>query len=1131
MRTEVGARSEPVRFQVRSLANQAVILTVTVRTNGNGAIVERPNVGKQRMTNGSLSRSTSQDPQRWQQLVDVAPCAMAVVGPAASLIAINEQALELLGHNGQSPLQFSLGNDWHLESPSQSELSVALGLFGQPARVSQTICIVHVGGSRRRLSFSSRRVIDGTGGPIWTVCINDATASRSDGQNHDATVISLDRGRYDASAWRRALDAVALIAVLDRQGRFVEANKRFCELSGFPPEELVGRHLSFLHSPATAQHVIAGLVGALEGGRTWRGTLCEVTKCGQAYWADTSIVPMRGPSGQVEKFLAVRTDVSERQRVETLLTEAIETVPDGFVIYDENDKLAIYNSAYRRMYPLTAPVLKSGTTFTEVLRYGLDRGQYPQAGETPEERQNWLVRRLQLHAEGNSEFHQPLRDGRHLLVRERRTASGLSVGFRSDVTDLVRQQELLNTIIDHFPGGISYVDGELIVRHRNQQFMDILDLPETLFSRGETSLRDVIFYNAERGEYGPGDPAKITAERMRLATLDTAHQYERTRPNGRVISVQRVPVRGGGFVTSYIDVTGQKALHDELVRTSRNASEKAQQLSLTLEHMAQGLVMFDVNGRLSSFNQRYLQLFELDAEKVQIGMHALDLLQIRGETGTFAGDPLDRLAEVKQSLATGFNFRATLKTRAGRLIQSVTAPIPGGGWVSTHEDITERMEALERIQHAAQHDALTGLHNRDALKGHINDALLAGGPFSVMMLDLDRFKAVNDTYGHAIGDEVLRQAADRMRSCVRGQDIVARLGGDEFAILFRGASNQNAASIALAHRLLERVSLPYIAEGRQLVIGASIGIALAPDHGGSTDELMRNADAALYKVKTSGRNALRVYDRELDAVVQARRVMEADLRCALSRDEFKLFYQPVVDLQSGEVTGVEALLRWQHPQHGIISPASFIPLLEETGLINAVGDWVLERACCDAASMPPRMRTAVNVSPVQFRNRSMYAIIEPMLHRWDLDPRRLELEVTESVLIDRDEELLDDLQRLRRMGVHIVLDDFGTGYSSLSYIRNFPFDKLKIDKGFVDDLGHGAEANAVIGAVVSLTKSLAIASTAEGIETADQVRLLRAAGCLSGQGYLFGKPAPLAEISFKRRQLDFPIGGRYHRRA
>jgi diguanylate cyclase (GGDEF)-like protein/PAS domain S-box-containing protein len=1074
-----------------------------------------------------LPQSPLRQPRAADAFADL-PVGVIVQARDGPVVSINVAARRLLGlgaHEAADPLR--LGEGWQIDrreghAASLGEASETTAKTGKPMS-AVLLALMRAGGERRWLSLDTRLAGPGPHEGHVITTLTEVTAHAFRMRDAMAARETPEDPLAELQAYKHAVNKAVMIAVIDDRGRFLHVNGRFCALTGYSREELVGRHYLALRSPTTPSAVLKTIARTLRAGGTWQGELCEIARGGETYWADTTIVPAQGSDGSPGRYVIVRYDVTARRRAETLLSEAIEAVPDGFVIFDENDQLTLYNTAYREAYEKTAPILKEGLTFEEIVRYGLANGQYPSAGETDAEKEAWLAGRLERHRAASSHSLQRLPDGRWMQIREQRAPSGVSVGFRTDVTDLVRQTELLEAIIDNFPGAISYVDHRLIVRHYNAKFKELLGFPDELFADGEVSLEQTFAFNAERGEYGPGDPAQLVADRMALVAKSEPHQFERTRSDGRVLSVHGTPLKGGGFVTSYLDVTERKAMLDEIVRTSQAASEKAKQLSLTLDHMAQGLVMFDACDALSAYNARYAQLFDIDPANIRIGMSAAEMLRQRGESGAFYGDPEERLAAMKARIARGEEFNSTVRTASGRHIHSITAPVPGGGWVTTHEDITERTAALARIHHAAHHDMLTGLENRLSLKDQIDGAFeraqAGGGRFAVMMVDLDRFKSVNDTYGHAVGDEVLKQVAARMRSQLRDGDIVARLGGDEFAILCRTEADPETTAVTMAERLLDAIASPYPVEGKQLVIGASIGIAIAPDHGECTDVLMRNADAALYRVKADGRNGLRVFDEDLHAVARTRRTLEADLRSALELNQFELFYQPVVDLVTRRIVGVEALLRWRHPERGLVSPGHFIPLLEESGLINPVGDWILERACRDGAKMPPHIRVAINVSPVQLRHRSLLGVVEKVLARTGLGAERLELEVTESVLLEKDEALLADLRRLRALGAHIVLDDFGTGYSSLSYIRMFPFDKLKVDKTFVDDLGRNDGAEAVVSAVIGLTKSLDMLSTAEGIETEEQAMLLRAAGCTLGQGYLFGRPVPLSELDFEPRLM------------
>jgi diguanylate cyclase (GGDEF)-like protein len=430
-------------------------------------------------------------------------------------------------------------------------------------------------------------------------------------------------------------------------------------------------------------------------------------------------------------------------------------------------------------------------------------------------------------------------------------------------------------------------------------------------------------------------------------------------------------------------------------------------------------------------------------------------------------------------------------------------------------DITERKRAEARIAYMAHHDALTSLPNRVLLRLRMEEMLARrrrnGLSLATLCLDLDDFKTVNDTLGHPTGDLLLQEVGARLRGAVREQDVVARLGGDEFAILQADIAEPESAG-ALAERILAVVGEPYVLDGHLVSIRASIGIALAPGEGDDADRLLKNADMALYRAKGEGKGGCRFFEAEMDARLQARRRLEVDLRHAIATGGLEVHYQPLVDLAGCGISGFEALLRWCHPERGMISPAEFIPVAEETGLIAAIGAFVLRRACADAVTWPPHVKVAVNLSPLQFRTGNLLAIVKDALDGSALAPNRLELEITESLLLDRGEHVLATLHALRALGVRISMDDFGTGYSSLSYLRSFPFDKIKIDRSFVRDLGANPDSRAIVRAIIGLGASLGITITAEGVETEQDLACLRAEGCDEAQGFLFSKARPRGEV-------------------
>jgi diguanylate cyclase (GGDEF)-like protein len=442
------------------------------------------------------------------------------------------------------------------------------------------------------------------------------------------------------------------------------------------------------------------------------------------------------------------------------------------------------------------------------------------------------------------------------------------------------------------------------------------------------------------------------------------------------------------------------------------------------------------------------------------------------------------------------------------------SPMSTGGRVATHKDITERRRNEAKIAHMAQHDALTDLPNRLQLYERLRQMLAKPkrrDHVAVFCLDLDRFKDVNDAYGHPVGDLLLQSVAGRLRQCIRDNDMVGRLGGDEFAIVQAGVSQPTDAT-SLASRLVEVIGAPYEIGGRQVTVGLSVGIALAPDDGRDPGQLLKNADMALYRAKSDGHGLYRFFEPEMDARMQARRKLEIDLRKAIVNGEFELFYQPLVDMKTEHVTGFEALIRWHHPERGMIPPLEFIAVAEETGLIVPIGDWVLVQACAEAATWPSDVKIAINLSPIQFKNKGLLLSVVSALAASELSPNRLELEITESVLLQDGDATLAILNELRGLGVRISMDDFGTGYSSLSYLRKFPFDKIKIDQSFIFDMSEHNDSLAIVRAVIAMGSGLGIATTAEGVETAAQFKQLKLEGCTEVQGYLFSPPRPAAEV-------------------
>ena len=548
----------------------------------------------------------------------------------------------------------------------------------------------------------------------------------------------------------------------------------------------------------------------------------------------------------------------------------------------------------------------------------------------------------------------------------------------------------------------------------------------------------------------------------------------------------------------------------ELMERKLELEQVNTQLDLALNNMSHGLVMFDAERRLIVCNERYATIYGLPPDLCARGTPFAKIIDYLVDKKTFAGTPRDMYASM-DAIPAGDHVQYTEAFADGRLVAVCYQATADGGYVSIHEDITERQKAAEHISHLARHDHLTDLPNRVFFREELEKSLQGtrnGERFAILCIDLDRFKGVNDSMGHSIGDKLLNLVALRLLNCVKGRDFVARLGGDEFAVIQRDIVDLEDSKI-LAARIIDRLSEPYEVDGQQLDIGASIGVAFAPTDGTKADHLLKNADLAMYRAKSDGRGSYCFFEQDMDERIQARRALELELRNALAADQLQLYFQPLVNPVTGEILCFEALLRWFHPKLGEIPSAEFIQLAEESGLISSLGQWVLQAACSEASKWPANLHVAVNLSPIQFKNLNLTKVILGALATSGLEASRLELEITESLLLEQNAKIMGVLHELRSLGVRIVMDDFGTGFSSLNYLRSFPFDKIKIDRTFISDLSKDSHSIAIVKAVIDLARALHIDVVAEGVETKEQLEYLVAEGCRVVQGYYLSPPKPI----------------------
>jgi diguanylate cyclase (GGDEF)-like protein/PAS domain S-box-containing protein len=792
------------------------------------------------------------------------------------------------------------------------------------------------------------------------------------------------------------------------------------------------------------------------------------------------------------------------------LRAALNNMSQGLCMFDKNLRVTLCNDRYIDMFGFSREIVKPGATLLELMEHSAALGNHPETATTRlyrefcaelELRDAFLVQRTVADGRTISISNQPLEDGGWVATYDDITENIL-IEAQSEATRANKETRAAHArlcdAIEMLPEAIVFMDPADRIILWNKKYAELYPDIADILAPG-VSFEHILRTSVERGRHAEeiDDQEAWLAQRLARHAAPSGPWEQRFR-NGQWIRHEDRRTSDGGSIGVRIDITDLKK-REASFRLLFDSNPVP--MWLLDSHRLRFLAVNDAAVAHYGYSrERFLEMSAADVYPVEdrnIAERAF-----RNSPNNVDDDQIQRHVTADGGAIQVLPFVRDLPYEgvAAKLVAVI--------------DVTERLRMEARMTHMARHDALTNLPNRVLLREKMDEAgahIRRGENLAVLCLDLDRFKVVNDTLGHAAGDALLCAVADRLRECLRRTDTVARLGGDEFAVLRMGLDQPEQAG-ALANRLVAAVSKPYDLMGHQVAIGASVGISIAPEDGGDPDTLLRNADTALYRAKTDGRGTYRYFEPEMDAQLLQRRMLELDLRKALANEEFELYYQPLITLETDELAGFEALLRWRHPRRGLLAPAEFIPLAEETGLIVPMGEWVIRQACAEATRWPKNVGVAVNLSPVQFKSETLVHVVASALSGSGLAPNRLELEITESVLLRDAAATLATLHQLRALGIRIAIDDFGTGYSCLSYLRSFPFDKIKIDREFVRELSERSDCTAIIRAIAGLGASLGMATTAEGVETEDQLRRVRAEGCTEVQGYLFSRPIPAHEL-------------------
>jgi diguanylate cyclase (GGDEF)-like protein/PAS domain S-box-containing protein len=825
--------------------------------------------------------------------------------------------------------------------------------------------------------------------------------------------------------------------------------------------------------------------------------------------------------GNVREHILSLSRLEELQRQNLYSEIVFGNISQGVCLFDSEERLVVCNERYAELYGLSPSEVRVGTPLRTILERRVLRGIYGAAA--PE---SYLASETAA-ARGPAPSNRTLRmtDGRLFAVNTYPLHGGGWVSTHEDVTELHKAERAakeaqaeaevalgmakdalarLHDALDVMSEAIAIFDAEDRYVLWNRCYAQLYT--ETKLEVG-ARFEDVLRQGVYCGQYPEAvgrEEQWITERLSRHARAQDGHEQQLS--GGRWVRVQERRTADGGSIGVGIDIT-------ELKRGKAQLAAQNAHFDAAVNNMTQGLCLFDSEMRVVMANRRYAEIYGLWPSQVAPGQTLRDILEARAAKGHYSNMDAERF--IREGIA-GFNREVSeiIRLADGRAISVVRRPLPDGGLVSTHEDITDRLHLEARVQHLTDYDSVTDLPKLDLLCDWLETtfACTQCGGVVVLSTDLDRFKEINEVHGHVEADRLVAEIARRFRSCVQDGDIIARVGDDEFVIAAACADPFKYGE-ELAQKLTQCLRAPIELKDGPVFSGVSIGIAVFPNDGRDADHLLRHADQALRQAQAEGRGRYHFFEHDANVRIVARHRAENDLRCALERNEFALHYQPLINLATNEVSGCEALLRWMRPGHGLVAPADFIPLAESSGLIVPIGRWVLQQACAQAMAWPESMKVSVNLSAIQFKEPDLVQTVVDVLGQSGLDPRRLELEITESVLLRDTERTLQALRTLGDHGVRFALDDFGTGYSSLSYLRKFPFNKIKLDRSFVIDLSeHNVEARAILRAVVQLGTSLGMAITAEGVETDEQLAIVRKEGCTELQGYVFCRPRSPEEL-------------------